>query len=265
VKFVRFADAKHERGVCGIVRDDGAIEVLAGSLLDPVQRTGEIVHERDIVRYLPPVDCPNIVAIGMNYPMHVSENKETPPERPLVFLKATTSLAAHKQDILLAKAAPAHSDYEAEMVAIIGRRARRVSVDSALDYVLGYTCGNDVSARDCQAIDGQWARGKSFDTFAPMGPYLVSGVDPQNLQLQMRLNGTVMQNDSTKNMFFSVAFLVSYLSQVITLLPGTAIMTGTPGGVGNARKPPILLKPGDLCEVELSGIGVLQNRCVLEQ
>jgi 2-keto-4-pentenoate hydratase/2-oxohepta-3-ene-1,7-dioic acid hydratase in catechol pathway len=265
VKFVRFVDAKHERGVCGIVREDGAIEILAGGMLDPVERTGEVVQESSIVRYLPPVDAPNIIAIGMNYPMHVSENKETPPERPLVFLKATTSLSAHKADILLAKAAPAHSDWEAEMVAIIGRKARCVSVENALDYVFGYTCGNDVSARDCQAMDGQWARGKSFDTFAPMGPYVATGIDPQNLQLTMRLNGTVMQNDSTKNMFFSVAFLVSYLSQVMTLVPGTAIMTGTPGGVGNARKPPILLKPGDVCEVELSGIGVLENRCVLEK
>lgn len=229
-----------------------------------MQPTGEVVRECDIVRYLPPVDPPNILALGVNYRMHAAEGNEQPPERPLMFLKATTSLSAHRQPIVLAAAAPDGSDYEGELCAIIGRRARRVSEEEALDYVFGYTCANDVSARDCQGADGQWARGKSFDTFAPLGPCVATDLDPGDLHIQMRLNGQVMQDDSTKSMVFGVAAVVSYLSQYMTLLPGTAIMTGTPGGVGNARKPPIFLRPGDLCEVEIEGIGVLQNPVVAE-
>jgi 2-keto-4-pentenoate hydratase/2-oxohepta-3-ene-1,7-dioic acid hydratase in catechol pathway len=264
MKLVRFVDAKHERGVCGIVQDNGEIEVLAGSLLEPIQRTGEIVHQRNMVRYLPPVDPPNILAIGQNYPMHVAEGKEQLPERPLMFIKATTSLSAHKDNIVLPKAAPNASDYEAELGVIIGRKAKHVSKEDALKYVFGYTCANDVSARDCQGADGQWARGKSFDTYCPIGPCVVTDLDPQNLRLQMRLNGKVMQDESTKNMIFNVAFLISYLSQVMTLLPGTVLLTGTPGGVGNARKPPVLLRPGDLCEVQIEGIGTLQNTVAAE-
>jgi 2-keto-4-pentenoate hydratase/2-oxohepta-3-ene-1,7-dioic acid hydratase in catechol pathway len=259
MKFVRFADSKHESGVCGLVQEDGKIEILAGGLLDPVKRTGEVVHQRDIVRYLPPIDPPNILAIGLNYRMHAAEGNEKPPERPLMFIKATSALSAHQEPIVLPKIAPARSDYEAELCVIIGRRAKRVSVEEALDYVFGYTCANDVSARDCQGMDGQWARGKSFDTFAPIGPYVVTDLKADDLHIQMRLNGAVMQDDSTKNMVFGVASLVSYLSQGMTLLPGTAILTGTPGGVGGARKPPVFLRSGDVCEVEIEGIGVLRN------
>ncbi len=264
MKFVRFVDARHPNGVYGCVRDGGDIEIVAGSLFEGVEPTGEMVRECDIERYLPPVDPPNILAVGLNYRTHAAEDNEKLPENPIVFLKATSSVSAHKDNIVLQKAAPDHSDYEGELGVVIGRKAKRVSVENALDYVFGYTCGNDVSARDCQAADGQWARGKSFDTFAPIGPCVATGIDPQNLHIQMRLNGKVMQDDSTKNMIFPVASLVSYISQTITLLPGTVILSGTPGGVGNARTPPIFLRPGDLCEVEIEGIGALQNRVVAE-
>jgi 2-keto-4-pentenoate hydratase/2-oxohepta-3-ene-1,7-dioic acid hydratase in catechol pathway len=264
MKYVRFVSAGHERGSYGLVQDDGNIELLAGGLLAPVERTGEVIHESRILRYLPPVDPPNILAIGQNYRMHVAEGKEQIPERPLMFIKATSALSAHKDDIVLPRAAPSGSDYEAELGVVIGHRAKRVSVEDALAHVFGYTSANDVSARDCQAADGQWARAKSFDTYAPIGPYVVTDLDPRNLHIQMRLNGKVMQDDSTKNMIFGVAVLISYLSQVMTLLPGTVILTGTPGGVGNARKPPVFLQPGDLCEVEIEGIGMLQNRVVAQ-
>jgi 2-keto-4-pentenoate hydratase/2-oxohepta-3-ene-1,7-dioic acid hydratase in catechol pathway len=264
MKFVRFVDAKHKSGVYGVVQKSGAIEIIAGGLFDPVERTGQVVQERDILRYLPPVDPPNILAIGLNYRMHAAEGNEQPPERPLMFIKATSSLSAHQESIVLAKAAPERTDYEAELGVIIGRRAKRVSVEQAMDYVFGYTCANDVSARDCQGMDGQWARGKSFDTFAPIGPCVATDLKANDLHIQMRLNGQVMQDDSTKNMLFSVASLISYLSQTMTLLPGTLILTGTPGGVGGARKPPVFLRPGDVCEVEIEGIGVLRNRVTAE-
>jgi 2-keto-4-pentenoate hydratase/2-oxohepta-3-ene-1,7-dioic acid hydratase in catechol pathway len=264
MKFVHFVSAKHPRGVYGLVRESGEIDVIAGGLLDPVRQTGEKVPESDILRYLPPVEPPNILALGLNYYTHVEEGNERPPEQPLLFMKSTSALSAHRDNIVLPRIAPNGSDYEAELCAIIGRRAKDVPVEKALDYVFGYTCGNDVSARDCQVKDGQWARAKSFDTYAPMGPYVVTGLDPGNLRIRMRLNGKVMQDASTKSMVFSVPVLVSYLSRCMTLLPGTVIMTGTPGGVGNARKPPIFLRPGDVCEVEIEGIGVLQNKVVAE-
>lgn len=264
MKFVRFVDDRHPSGVYGCIQEGDRIEVIAGGLFGAVEPTGEIVRECDIVRYLPPVDPPNILAIGLNYRTHAAEHNEPLPVKPLMFIKATSSLSAHQQDIVLPKAAPDGSDYEAEMCAIIGRTAKRVSVENALDFVFGYTCANDVSARDLQGADGQWARGKSVDTYAPIGPYVVTDLDPNSLHLQMRLNGRVMQDDSTRNLIFDVASLVSYFSQTMTLLPGTIILTGTPSGVGNARKPPIFLRPGDVCEVEIDGIGTLQNRVAVE-
>jgi 2-keto-4-pentenoate hydratase/2-oxohepta-3-ene-1,7-dioic acid hydratase in catechol pathway len=264
VKFVHFVDAKHPSGVYGLVGDDGNLEILASGLLDPVVRTGEVILEREIRRYLPPLVPPNILAIGLNYRPHAAEGGEKPPDRPLMFIKATNALSAHRENIVLQKAAPEKTDYEAELCIVLGKTAKCVSVEQAPDYIFGYACGNDVSARDCQMGDGQWARGKSFDTFAPFGPSVVTGIDPGDLRIQLRLNGQIMQDDRTSNMIFSPALLVSYLSQTMTLLPGTVIFSGTPGGIGAARKPPVFLRPGDLCEVEIEKLGVLQNPVVAE-
>jgi 2-keto-4-pentenoate hydratase/2-oxohepta-3-ene-1,7-dioic acid hydratase in catechol pathway len=153
-------------------------------------------------------------------------------------------------------------DYEAELGVVIGRTARAVSVQEALDYVLGYTCLNDVSARELQSGDGQWVRGKSLDTFCPLGPWIVTTdeiPDPQNLAIRCRLNGQIVQDPSTRHMIFSVAELVSFISQGITLEPGDVLATGTPPGVGIVRRPPLLLKPGDVVRVEIDGIGALEN------
>jgi len=156
--------------------------------------------------------------------------------------------------------APSAVDYEAELVVVIGRKARNVSEEEARNYIFGYTCGNDVSARDCQLkIDRQWARGKSFDTFAAIGPWIETELEPSRLKIRLLLNGAVMQDSSTADMIFNVPRIVSYLSRQMTLLPGTIIMTGTPSGVGFARKPPVFLKPGDVVEVDIQGIGVLKN------
>lgn len=265
MKFVHFTSAGYPNGTYGLVGSDGTIEVLAGGLLDPVQKTGKTIKESEIVRYLPPLFPPNILAMACNYYEHCAENREATPPVPLLFIKASTCISGHLDDIVLPKIAPEHVDWEAEMCVIIGKKARHVSEEDALDYVFGYTCGNDVSARDCQAAESQWARAKSFDSFGPMGPYVVTDIDPSKLRIQMRLNGTTMQDDTNEGMVYNVPTLISHLSKCMTLLPGTIIMAGTPGGVGNARRPPILLKPGDVCEVEIENIGTLKNTCRLEE
>ena len=213
------------------------------------------------VKLLAPVAPPNVIAIGLNYVSHAGESGESPPERPIIFLKATTSVIAHDGTICLPAAAPAEVDYEAELCVVIGKTAKNVPERDALNYVLGYSCGNDVSARDCQLrIDSQWARGKSFDTFCPIGPYIETVIpNPDSLNIYSRLNGTVMQSSNTRNMIFSVRHLISYCSHNMTLLPGTVIMTGTPEGVGFARKPPVFLRDGDIVEIEIEGIGTLRN------
>ncbi|MBN2308720.1 MAG: fumarylacetoacetate hydrolase family protein [Candidatus Hydrogenedentes bacterium] len=264
MKFVRFTTARHPQGVYGLAHDNGDIEVLKGGLFDAPEPAGETVSPGDIQRYLVPVDPPNILAVGRNYREHAAETDDDLPQAPLLFIKATTSLAAHEDDIVIPAAAPGQVDYEAELVAIIGRTARNVPIETALDYVFGFSCGHDVSARDCQQSDGQWARAKSFDTFAPMGPFVVTGIDVSGLRIRMRVNDECVQDQSTKDMVFNVPYLVSYLSRSTTLLPGTALFTGTPCGVGIARTPPLLLKPGDVCEVDIEGVGVLRNRVVAE-
>jgi 2-keto-4-pentenoate hydratase/2-oxohepta-3-ene-1,7-dioic acid hydratase in catechol pathway len=148
----------------------------------------------------------------------------------------------------------------------MGKAAHNVSPEAAFNYVLGYTCANDVSARDCQIrLDKQWARGKSFDTFAPLGPWIETDLDPERAPLRSRLNGRVMQDSNTSDLIFSCRELIVYLSQCMTLLPGTVIMTGTPSGVGAARKPPVFLRPGDVIEIEVEGIGVLRNSVKAEE
>jgi len=264
MRFVRFVSSEYAAGVYGLVREDGAVEVIRGGLLDPVERTGRILQESDIVRYLPPVDPPNLLCIGLNYVDHARETNQKLPEAPLLFIAATTAVTSHLSNIVLPRVAPDQVDYEAELCVVVGREARQVSAEHAPGYVFGYTCGNDVSARDCQARDGQWARAKSFDTFAPLGPYVVTDIDPSNLAIRMRLNGRVLQDSSTAEMVFNVAALVSHLSQGMTLKPGTVIMTGTPAGIGQRRDPPVFLRPGDVCEVEIEGIGTLRNTVVAE-
>jgi 2-keto-4-pentenoate hydratase/2-oxohepta-3-ene-1,7-dioic acid hydratase in catechol pathway len=218
----------------------------------------------EIAAFLPPVDPPNIFAIGRNYRAHAAETGAQLPEQPLIFMKATTALLADGEPIVLPAAAPGEVDFEAELALVIGRTARHVSESEALDYVLGYTVANDVSARDCQRNDKQWARAKGFDTFCPLGPWLVTPdeIDAQRCRVRSRLNGTLMQDADTADMVFSCRCLISYLSQQFTLRPGTVILTGTPEGVGAARQPPVFLRPGDQIEVEVAEIGRLVNRVI---
>ena len=221
------------------------------------------------VKLLPPVPTPGkIICIGLNYRDHAIEGGQPIPTEPVVFSKFTNTLIAHGDPIKLPKVAE-KVDYEAELVVVIGKTGKNIPDDkSAFDHVAGYTVGHDVSARDWQfkGSEKQWVLGKTFDTFAPTGPTMVTtdeGLDPHNLKIMLRLNGETMQNSSTKEFIFGVPALLSYLSQVMVLEPGDLIFTGTPPGVGIARKPnPVLLKPGDVVEVEIEGIGVLKNACV---
>lgn len=214
------------------------------------------------IRLLAPVSPPNLLAMGRNYREHAEEGGDDLPQAPLLFIKATSAVMGPGDPIVLPPVAPGAVDYEAELAVVIKKETRGVSEREALDCVLGYTCANDVSARDCQAADGQWARAKSFDTFAPLGPWIETELDPQACGIRCRVNGRTLQDSHTSLMVFGVAYIISYLSAGMTLLPGTVLLTGTPAGCGFARKPPVWLEAGDTVEVEIDGIGVLRNPVV---
>jgi len=222
------------------------------------------------VKLLPPVPKPSkILCVGLNYADHAKEGGKAIPTEPVLFAKYPNTLIAHGEAIKLPKVAN-KVDYEAELVIVIGKRGKNIPNDaSAFDYVGGYTCGHDVSARDWQfrGEEKQWTIGKTFDTFAPTGPVLVTSdelTDPHHLQVQLRLNGVTMQNSNTKEFIFQVPHMLWFLSQVVTLEPGDLIFTGTPPGVGISRNPQVLLKAGDVCEVEVQGIGILRNPVIAE-
>jgi len=242
----------------GRLVDERSAQPLIGELFGELAFSTQTVAVR---RLLPPVEPPNIFAIGRNYRAHAAETGSRLPERPMIFQKPTTALLGPEQPIRLPASAPNEVDFEAELAIVIGRLARRVPEERALEYVLGYTCANDVSSRDCQREDKQWTRAKGFDTFCPLGPWLVTAdeLDPDGCAIRSRLNGRTMQDANTRAMVFSCRGLVSYLSHQFTLWPGTVILTGTPEGVGMARQPPVFLKEGDRVEVEIEGLGTLAN------
>lgn len=252
------------RILCGRLLSEQTAEPLTGDLFGHLEFSP---HPEPVAALLAPHDPPNIFAIGRNYPAHAAETGSRVPQEPMIFMKPTTSILPPGGTIVLPPAAPNEVDYEAELVIVIGRRARFVPEEEALQYVLGYTCANDISARDCQRHDRQWARAKGFDTFCPLGPWLVTrdALNPDRCAIRSRLNGRTMQDASTADMIHSCARLVSYLSRQFTLLPGTLILTGTPAGVGMARTPPVFLRPGDRIEVEIEGIGTLVNTVAAAQ
>ena len=216
------------------------------------------------VDLLPPVPDPQkVICVGLNYADHAAESGLPIPTEPVIFNKFPTAIAAHQDPIVL-PACSDQVDYEAELVVIIGRPGRDIPVAQAMDHVAGYACGHDVSARDWQTGKpaGQWLLGKTFDTFAPFGPDLVTAdevPDPGQLDIRLRLNGQIMQQSNTRQLIFPIPQLISYISRVCTLKPGDLLFTGTPPGVGVARKPPVFLQPGDTVEVEIDTIGVLTN------
>lgn len=219
------------------------------------------------VKLLAPITNPNkVIAIGLNYLDHIRESNAQTPKIPIMFTKYTSAIIGDGDAIHWDPNETAKVDWEVELAVVIGKRAYRVSETSVFDYVVGYTVCNDVSARDLQSERGdQWIRGKSMDTFCPLGPCIVTKdeiADPHNLKLRTLVNGQTMQDSNTSELLFKIPHLVSYLSRAFTLLPGDVIITGTPPGVGMGKKPPIFLKHGDVVSVEIDGIGKLTNPCV---
>jgi 2-keto-4-pentenoate hydratase/2-oxohepta-3-ene-1,7-dioic acid hydratase in catechol pathway len=238
------------------------LEELLGQLKRSSSGIQPFLFQASDVRLHAPVTRPaKLIGIGLNYKDHVEELKGQAPKQPLLFAMYANAIIG-PEDAIIVPPMSQQIDYEAELGVVIGRRARQVPVESAIDYVAGYTIINDVSARDLQFSDGQWLRAKSFDTFAPMGPYLVTTQalkDGDGLDIELRLNGKTMQKSNTRNLIFKVPELVSYISKVMTLEVGDVIATGTPGGVGFGRNPQVFMKPGDVVEIELEGIGQLRN------
>lgn len=247
---------------------DGRRIVLKGDLEHGFQPTGETVEGGEL---LAPVAPTAILCIGLNYRRHAAEGNMPIPERPVLFSKGLNTLQHPGQPIRIpVAAASTEVDYECELAVVIGKPCLNATRENALSFVAGYTCVNDVSARDWQLKwgGGQWTRGKSFDTFSPLGPALVtpdSLPDPNKLRIRTILNGVVVQDWNTDDMIFDVRSIIAFLSQSTTLLPGTVILTGTPHGVGMARKPPLWLKEGDVVTIDIESIGELTNPVALEQ
>ena len=242
-----------------LVRDEKA--------LAEANEKGWLVPSCDPYWFAPVPRPGKLICIGLNYKDHAAESRMAIPEKPVVFSKFSSAVIAPGEPVVLPQQSK-QVDYEAELAVVIGRRARNVSADRAYDYVLGYTALNDVSARDFQFGDGQWQRGKSCDTFAPMGQTIVTTdaiPDPHKLSIKLTLNGETMQDSNTDQMIFGVPRLIEFLSETITLEPGDVIATGTPSGVGFARKPPVFLKAGDQMEVLIEGMGGLGNPVVEEK
>jgi len=250
------------------LQDDGHAHEISGDVFGDFR---VLQRRAKLGKLLAPVEPVNILAIGMNYRKHAEEGGHAVPERPVLFLKSTNTVQNPGDPIEIPlKLASSEVDFECELAVVIGRRCKNVSRNHALEYVLGYTCANDVSARDWQQRwgGGQYSQGKSFDTFCPLGPLLVTRdeiPDPNALQIRTTLNGTVLQDWNTRDMVFDVPALIEFLSGSKTLLPGTVILTGTPPGVGFARKPPVFMQAGDIVSIEIEKIGTLTNPVVNER
>jgi 2-keto-4-pentenoate hydratase/2-oxohepta-3-ene-1,7-dioic acid hydratase in catechol pathway len=262
MKFIRFI-TKNDQLSYGLHDPElpHQARIIQGDIFGKFRVTSKLAK---IQQFLPPLFPCNILALGLNYRKHADETKVSYPDIPIVFIKATTSVVGHMSPIILPAAGPEHVDYEAELAVVIGRKVKNISPSEAMDYVMGYTCANDVSARDWQIEKQkkQWARGKSFDTFCPLGPYLVTRdeiPDPQNLHIRTILNGSTVQDSNTSDMIFDIPAIISDLSRSMTLLPGTVILTGTPEGVGFTRQPPLYLQAGDTVTITIEKIGQLTN------
>lgn len=225
---------------------------------------GTVVHDAATATLAAPLPDPQkVICLGLNYRDHAIESNMAIPEEPVLFSKFPSSLTGHREEIVL-PASSTEVDYEAELVVVVGRRGKEIAREQAMGYVAGYAVGHDVSARDWQLHKPgkQWLAGKTFDTFAPVGPELVTAdevPDPHAMGIRLRLNGKTMQDSSTSQLIFPVDEVIAYLSRIMTLEVGDLIFTGTPPGVGMARKPPVYLQPGDVVEVEIDGLGVLRN------
>jgi 2-keto-4-pentenoate hydratase/2-oxohepta-3-ene-1,7-dioic acid hydratase in catechol pathway len=253
MRIVRFRGPGETIARWGVLEDAQIRALTDDPFRSGALEPGAVVAAVDEIELLPPVDPTKIVCVGLNYLAHVTErdpNRKV-PEEPVLFMKPPSALIGPEQPIRIAF--PDHrTDHEAELALVIGRRASHVPESAALDYVAGYTAANDVSDRDLQKKDGQWVRAKGFDTYCPIGPWVETRLDITDLPVQSRVNGELRQNQTTASMIWSPAYLIAYISSVMTLEPGDVILTGTPEGVGP-------LRPGDTVEIEIGGIGVLRN------
>jgi 2-keto-4-pentenoate hydratase/2-oxohepta-3-ene-1,7-dioic acid hydratase in catechol pathway len=268
MQILRFESDDHKIYM-GCDFDNESASVLEGDIYTDFFDTGK---RKSVKKILTPISPSVIFCIGLNYKLHAKETGLELPKYPVVFMKNLGAAAGHLDDIKIpvSCAKIPEVDYEAELAVVIKKKAKNVPLENALDYVLGYTCANDISARRWQKHGGanQWVKGKSFDTFCPFGPWIVTPdeiCDPDNLGIECVLNGNTMQKSNTNDMIFSVARIISFLSESATLVPGTIILTGTPSGVGFTRKPPVYLNPGDVLETKIEKIGVLRNSVVLEE
>ena len=250
MKFLRFQD-KNGRVGSGILDGESVVEI-EGSFFNDYRETPR-KHPLGEVRILPPCLPSKIVAVGLNYRDHAEELKKEIPEEPLLFLKPSTAVIGYGDSIIYPSHMSSRVDYEGELAVVIKKEARFVKESEALNYVLGYTCINDVTARDLQVKDVQYTRAKGFDTFAPIGPVIETEISPEDLEISTFLNGERKQHSRTSSLIFSVPKLISFISHVMTLLPGDLIATGTPSGIGP-------MKVGDTVEVIIEGIGVLKNQ-----
>ena len=267
MKLIRYKNSQGKIAHAAMQPDGSALQIARGTPGSPL-----VTNEKaDVAKLLPPIEPSSIICIGLNYRGHARETGAPIPEYPVVFFKGINTVQDPEAPILLPQHLKSDQvDFECELAVVIGHACRNVSRARALDYVLGYCCANDVSARDWQIKrgGGQWGRGKTFDTFCPLGPCLVTREEirnPNSLKIRTLLNGEVMQDANTSDMIFDVPALIEFLSGSTTLLPRTVILTGTPHGVGMGRKPPRWLRPGDSVSVEIEGIGTLTNPVELER
>ncbi|REJ85679.1 MAG: DUF2437 domain-containing protein [Planctomycetota bacterium] len=266
MKIIRYLDQSGAE-MLGAQQEDGSATRLAGELFGGLSDTGE---PADVAKLLAPLAPTDILCIGLNYRRHAEEGQQKIPEHPILFMKTSSAVQNPGDPIVLPRRLRSDAvDYECELAVVIGKTCHNVSKADALDYVFGYTCANDVSARDWQLKwgGGQWCRGKTFATFCPLGPCLVTSDEisnPNDLSIKTVLNGETMQDWRTDDMIFDVPTLIEFLSGSTVLSPGTVILTGTPHGVGGARKPPVFLKDGDSVTIEIEKIGALTNPVVEE-
>lgn len=269
MKIAQFYDDNRIR--LGLIQSNSLIPLdFDGDMIDFIKsgqrpKTGGDSISLNEVRLAPPVSCPSkIIALGLNYKDHAEESKGKVPEVPLIFAKFPNSIVGHNDHITWDVSVTRKVDFEAELAVVMGKTVYNCPESEAMDAIFGYTCGNDVSARDLQFGDGQWVRGKSLDTFCPLGPWIVTTEeipDPHSLKIKCWLNGQLMQNSNTSLIIFKVPTLISFFSRHFTLFPGDIILTGTPHGVGAFRDPSVYMKDGDEVVVDIEGIGRLVNRC----
>ncbi len=261
MRVIRYLD-QSDQPRYGCRRADGSATEIDGDLFGPFRDSG---RPAAVAKLLAPIEPTNLFCIGLNYRRHAEESRQPLPEYPVLFMKSVSAVQNPGDPILLPRQLRSDAvDYECELAVVIGKRGKNIARADALQHVLGYTCANDVSARDWQTKwgGGQWCRGKTFDTFCPLGPCLVTPDEipnPNELRITTVLNGQTMQDWTTEDMIFDVPALIAFLSGSLTLLPGTVILTGTPHGVGTARKPPVYLQPGDTVTVAIDAIGELTN------